>query len=87
MNDDVKMEHADSRMMKYPDIVHSNEAFESEDSTDWDRAFILAQHLMERGYPVPDVDRYALAGHILKKWKEDAEAANATVEKIDNWNI
>jgi len=68
------MEYANSRMMKYPDVLNSTDRFESEETTEWDKAFALANHLQEKGYPAPQVDAFTLATHILNKWKQEREA-------------
>jgi len=87
MDDNELMQHVDSRMMKYPDVLHSTDKFESEETTEWDKAFNLARHLLELGYPVPNVDSYSLATHIMKKWKEEREKNEVKEEKIETWNI
>ena len=69
--DDELLNYVDSRLMKYPDVVSNTDKFESEETTDWDKAFVLAEQLLERGYPVPDVDRWTLATHILNSWKKN----------------
>lgn len=64
------LEYADSRMLKYPGVVNSDEPFESEETSDWDKAYNLAMHIKERGYPAPEVETHALANHILEQWKK-----------------
>lgn len=81
------MEYADSRMMKYPDVVGNTDKFESLDTSDWDKAYALAMHMKERGYPGPEVEVYALATHILNKWKAIKDDEDTKKEKPDNWNI
>jgi len=81
------MEFADSRMMHYPDVVGNNDKFESEESSDWDKAYALAILMKERGYPAPEVENYALANHIMKTWKAAKENEEVKKEKVDNWNI
>lgn len=81
--DEELMQHIDSRLMKYPDVLHNADKFESEESTDWDKAFALANLIQERGYPGPDVDAYALAKYILEKWKKEKEK-EMTNDK-DHW--
>jgi hypothetical protein len=85
-SDKELMDYADSRMMKYPNVLSSNDKFESEETTDWDKAFNLARHLLERGYPIPNVDEYSLATHILNKWNAEKEKT-VDEEKTDNWQV
>lgn len=87
--DEELMQYADSRMLKYPDKLHNTDNFESEETGDWDKAFALAELCKEKGYPVPQVDQYALAEHILKKWKAAKEATEGLKEKESgsNWYI
>lgn len=86
MNHDEKlMQHVDSRMMKYPGVLDSTDKFESEETTEWDKAFALADMLIEKGYDVPDVDKYTLAEHIMKKWKIIKDAEAAKIEKETIW--
>lgn len=81
MTDDELMEYADSRMLKYPGVLHSTDKFESEESSDWDKALALAELIEERGYPAPKVDRHALATHIMNTWKANREAEKGNKEK------
>jgi len=62
------MENFESKLLNYPDIVSSNEDVSLEDLSDWDKSFILASHLIERGYTLQaDIDVYSLANQILEK--------------------
>lgn len=78
-NDHINDILENSRAMKYPDTVSNTDKFESEDTTDWDKAFALASDLIDRDYPVPTLDKYSLAMHIMSKWK-----AETPVEEKDN---
>lgn len=73
-----------SRAMKYPDTVSNTDKFQSEESSDWDRAFTLASDLIDRDYPVPTLDKYSLAMHIMNKWNSQKELTDA--KKIESFN-
>lgn len=72
----------ESRMRLYPDALSSKDVFQTEDISLWDAAMNMADHLIERGYPIGDgMDKYGLAQAIYQK-----QLKSLPVEQKQTWS-